>query len=264
MGDAPVRPRRPRMRAWAVAAVSLLLGAAGAVAGERPQIGSQSGLEERRLLMVREVARSLRANEAETGLPHPSPRILATLAQTPRHEFTPPSLQRFAYDDRPLRIAPGQTLTQPTVAAAIADLAAPTRDSRVLLIGVSGGYDAAILAQLSHRLHIVEIDPAVLEAATARLRRLGYTNIEPRVGDGYYGWPAARMRFDAIVVRWSIDHVPGPLLRQLKPGGRMVIPVGADPDEQDLLQIERRRDGSLREWRAMRVRFMPMPGGQRI
>lgn len=238
----------------------LLCAAGAATAGEaRPP-----SLEERRLLMMRQVVHSLRADAAEPGLHGVAPRILATLAQTPRHEFAPPSLARFAYDDRPLRIGPGQILTQPTVAAAIADLAEPTRESRVLLVGVSGGYDAAILAQLAHRLHIVEMDAAVLEAATARLRRLGYANIEPRVGDGYYGWPAAKLRFDAIVVRWSVDHVPGPLLRQLKPGGRMVVPVGADADEQDLIQIVRQPDGSLREWRAMRVRFMPMPGGQRI
>jgi protein-L-isoaspartate(D-aspartate) O-methyltransferase len=108
------------------------------------------------------------------------------------------------------------------------------------------------------------MSPATLHAATARLLRLGYTNFEGRTGDGYYGWPEPGLRFDAIVVRWSLDHVPTTLLRQLKPGGRLVVPVGPDDDEQDLVRLVKKPDHDVQEWHVMPVRFAPMPGGPRI
>lgn len=255
---ASVRARCVRRLAAALLCAALPL---AAIAGPA---GGGDTVEARRLLMVRELETSLRAAEESAGRVGLDPRVLVAIAETPRHEFVPPSLQRFAYEDRPLPTGLGRVATQPSVTAIMADLAELGPDSRVLLVGVSAGYDAAVLAQLAYRVHIVEMDPDTLAAASERLTRLGYTNHEGRVGDGYYGWPERGLKFDAIVFRWSIDHMPTALLRQLKPGGRLVVPIGPADEEQDLVQVIRRGPGDVRERRVLPVRFAPLPGGQRI
>ena len=153
-------------------------------------------------------------------------RVLDAMARTPRHEFVPPDLVDLAYENRPLGIGHGQTISQPYIVAIMTDLLDIKPGDRILEIGTGSGYQAAILAELDTRVWSIEIINALGLQARARLKRLGYDNIDARIGDGYYGWPE-HAPFDAIIVTAASNHVPPPLLKQLKPGGKMIIPVGS-------------------------------------
>lgn len=192
-----------------------------------------------------------------SGLPGRfDPRVKEAMARVPRHLFVPKALQPYAYDDRPLSIGHGQTISQPYIVALMTDLLEPREDDRVLEIGTGSGYQAAVLAQLVRSVYTIEIvEPLALEARK-RLARLGYRNVEVRAGDGYKGWEE-HAPFDAIMVTAGADEVPPPLLRQLKPGGRMVIPVGPAHSLQYLTLIEKRADGSIRSRQVVPVRFVP-------
>lgn len=183
------------------------------------------------------------------------PRVLAAMAWTPREWFLPPHLARSAYDDGPLPIGSGQTISQPYVVALMTASLAPRRRDRILEIGTGSGYQTAILARLAHTVFTVERRPDLLVEAEERFRRLGLTNIHTRLGDGAAGWPEAAP-FDGILVTAAAPRIPDPLLEQLAPGGRLVIPVG-DLASQDLV-ILRRTSHGFEERRAGGVRFVPL------
>ena len=186
--------------------------------------------------------------------------VLAVMAKVPRHAFVPASQQRHAYENRPLAIGHGQTISQPYVVALMTTLARPRRDAVVLEIGTGSGYQAAVLAELVDRVYSIEIIEPLGAQAARRLRTLGHHNVHTRIGDGYYGWPKAGP-FDAIVVTAAASSVPPPLLAQLKPGGRMVIPVGSSFFTQALMLVEKDAAGRVRTRQVLPVRFVPLTGG---
>lgn len=189
------------------------------------------------------------------------PRVKEVIARVPRHLFVPPAQRPHAYENRPLPIGHGQTISQPTIVALMTDLLQLGKDDRVLEIGTGSGYQAAVLAELVRSVYTIEIvEPLGLEARE-RLARLGYRNVEVRIGDGYKGWEE-HAPFDAIMVTAGADQVPPPLLQQLKPGGRMVIPVGPAHSIQYLTVIEKRADGSIHSRKVTPVRFVPFTRGR--
>ena len=172
-------------------------------------------------------------------------RVLDAMRRVPRHAFVPADLEDQAYEDRPLPIGYGQTISQPYIVALMTDLLRLPPGGRALEIGTGSGYQAAVLAALGHGVHTIEIVPALAEQAAARLSEAGFGAVEVRQGDGYFGWPD-KAPFDGIVVTAAAPQIPPPLLEQLKPGGRMVIPVGAAFLVQQLILVEKLADGTIR------------------
>jgi len=197
----------------------------------------------------RMVARQLAGRGIRDG------RVLAAMAGVPREWFLPPHLASSAYEDAPLPIGSGQTISQPLIVALMTEALAPRRRDTVLEIGTGSGYQTAILARLARRVHTIERLPDLLVEAEERFRRLGLTNIETRLGDGASGWPE-RAPFQGIMVTAAAPNVPTPLTEQLAPGGRLVIPIG-DLASQELVILERSPAG-LAERRAGGVRFVPL------
>jgi protein-L-isoaspartate(D-aspartate) O-methyltransferase len=187
------------------------------------------------------------------------PAVLAAMLSVPRHEFVPDRVKPFAYADEPLPIGQDQTISQPYIVAAMTELVQVGPDDTVLEIGTGSGYQAAVLARIVKQVYSIEIVPELGRTAAERLPRLGYTNVEVRIGDGYVGWPE-HAPFDGIIVTAGADHVPAPLVEQLKAGGRMVIPVGLTLSAQHLLLIEKMQDGTIRTNNVMPVRFVPLTG----
>jgi protein-L-isoaspartate(D-aspartate) O-methyltransferase len=183
--------------------------------------------------------------------------VLEAMRRTPRHAFVPAEVQGDAYDDRPLPIGFGQTISQPFIVALMTELLEVDRNDAVLEVGTGSGYHAAILAQVAGEVRSIEIVPALGERAADTLRSLGYANVETRVGDGYYGWPE-HAPFDGIVVTAAASHIPPPLVEQLAPGGRMVIPIGSAFATQQLMLVEKRADGTLTTRQLLPVRFVPL------
>lgn len=218
---------------------------------------SQESYAIRRERMVREIGAQMRAMAAETGRARLSDAVTAALLRVPRHRFVPPESADQAYQDRPLPIGQGQTISQPLIVALMSDLVDPAPGARVLEVGTGSGYQAAVLAECVAQVYSIEIVAPLGEQARALLTELGYRNVEVRIGDGYRGWPEAAP-FDAIVVTAAPDHVPQPLLDQLAAGGRMVIPVGRRGGVQDLLVIARDRAGATSSRRIVPVRFVPL------
>ncbi len=185
--------------------------------------------------------------------------VMKSLSTVERHEFVPQSQKRYAYEDRPLPIGHGQTISQPYIVALMTDLISPEDSDVVLEIGTGSGYQAAILAELVEHVYTIEIIEPLFNTATTRLYRLGYDNVTTRLGDGYFGWEQ-HGPFDAIVVTAAASHVPPPLIQQLKPGARMVIPVGGRFMTQQLLLIEKTEQGDIITKQIAAVRFVPLTG----
>jgi len=183
--------------------------------------------------------------------------VLRAMHEVPRHLFVEPSQLAHAYDDSPLPIAGQQTISQPYIVALMTDLLEPKPADVVLEIGTGSGYQAAVLAELVARVYTIEIVEPVGQRAAVQLGELGYRNVTTRIGDGYNGWPEAAP-FDGIVVTAAAPALPQPLVDQLKPGGRLVIPVGAQWQVQELLVIEKRPDGTTATKRTIPVRFVPL------
>ncbi len=185
--------------------------------------------------------------------------VIKALRDVERHRFVPPGERRYAYENRPLPIGHGQTISQPYIVALMTDLVAVAADDVVLEVGTGSGYQAAILAEIVGHVYSIEIIEPLHESAAGRLAMLGYDNVTTRLGDGYYGW-AEHAPFDAIVVTAAASHVPPPLIEQLKPGGRLVIPVGGRFMTQQLLLIEKTDDGEIITRQIAAVRFVPLTG----
>ena len=183
--------------------------------------------------------------------------VLAAMAKVPREEFVPPNSRAASYEDGPLQIGYGQTISQPYIVAFMTEQLHPKPSDRVLEIGTGSGYQAAILAELVAEVYTIEIAEPLARNAEATLVRLGYKNVRMKVGDGYKGW-SENAPFDAIIVTCAPDRVPRPLTDQLKEGGRMIIPVG-DRFAQELYLLEK-KNGQLKESAVLPVRFVPMTG----
>jgi protein-L-isoaspartate(D-aspartate) O-methyltransferase len=182
--------------------------------------------------------------------------VLKAMRTVPRHEFVPEGERRLAYQDMPLPIGYGQTISQPFIVALMTDLLDLKPGATVLEIGTGSGYQAAVLSPLAERVFTIEIVPELGASARAVLQRLGYGNVEAKVADGYYGWPEAAP-FDGIVVTAAASQIPPPLIEQLKPGGRMVIPIGGAFAAQYLMLVEKRPDGGITTRQLLPVAFVP-------
>ena len=220
-------------------------------------VEAQDGYARERALMMEEIAALMRETRAETGRAALSGRVAAAMAKVPRHEFVPDGERRNAYANRPLPIGLGQTISQPYIVALMTELMEVKPGDRVLEVGTGSGYQAAVLAELAGAVYTIEVVEPLAREAAERLGRLGYRNVTAKVGDGYRGWPE-HAPFDAIMVTAAPREVPQPLLDQLKPGGRLVVPVGGQIMGQTLLVIEKRPDGSISRRSILAVRFVPL------
>jgi protein-L-isoaspartate(D-aspartate) O-methyltransferase len=211
--------------------------------------------------MVVEVEAMYAETRAETGLAAMSPAVRKAMNKVERHRLVPPGETSRAYRNHPLPIGSGQTISQPYIVALSADLLNPKSSDVILEVGTGSGYQAAVLAEIVSRVYSIEIIASLGNEARKRLAELGYGNIEVRIGDGYAGWPD-KSPFDGIVVTAAAPYVPQALVDQLKPGGRMVIPVGGAGDIQYLKLLIKRADGGVDEKRVLPVRFVPLVPGK--
>jgi len=186
---------------------------------------------------------------------------MGAMERVQRHLLVPDNQVAYAYENRPLPIGHGQTISQPYIVALMTDLVDPKPTDVVLEVGTGSGYQAAVLAELVAKVYTIEIVEPVGKRAAEGLAKLGYKNVLTRIGDGYNGWPEAAP-FDSIMVTAAAPSVPKPLVDQLKPGGRLVIPVGGQWDVQELLVIEKKADGATTTRRTIPVRFVPLTRGK--
>ena len=186
--------------------------------------------------------------------------IMRVMQDTPRHLFVPEDARPFAYENRPLPIGYGQTISQPYIVALMTDLLQPESDHKVLEIGTGSGYQAAVLAQLVKQVFSIEIIKELGQSSTRLLNELGYNNVSTRIADGYDGWPE-HAPFDSIIVTAAISHIPPPLVRQLKNGGTMVIPVGTGFQTQQLTLVKKDMTGEITTRQIIPVIFVPFTGG---
>ena len=214
---------------------------------------AEDSIEDQRRRMLAEIVAEAALTAGHTGRAAFSERVLRVVGSAPRHEFVPLELQPYAYLNRPLPIGYEKTVSQPFIVALMTDLLELEEGDAVLEIGAGAGYQAAVLAELARHVYSVEIIEELAQGAERRLRRLGYDNVEVRVANGYYGW-AEHAPYDKIMVTAAPDLIPPPLLAQLKPGGRMVIPTGI-PDRQALVLVEKSAAGSLTTREILPVRF---------
>jgi len=236
-----------RQLAVAVSSMFAWVAGAAAAAEQTPAAETSDSAREAREAMV---DRQIEARDVR------DPAVLKALRAVPRHEFVPQAVRARAYQDSPLPIGEGQTISQPYIVAVMTELAAPRKGARVLEIGTGSGYQAAVLAELGAQVYSIEIVEPLGRRAAETLKRLGYTTVKTRIGDGYRGWPQAAP-FDAILVTAAPPKIPEPLKQQLAVGGRLVVPVGED--EQELLVLTRTKTG-FEERRVLPVRFVPMTG----
>jgi len=209
--------------------------------------------------MVREIESTQLLVSGEMGQRTLDPRVMSVMGKVPRHQFVSKDLESEAYENRPLPIGHGQTISQPYIVALMTDLLHTKPGDRVLEVGTGSGYQAAVLSELVREVYTIEIIEPLAKQAAQRLAQLGYRNAEVKVADGYYGWPE-HAPFDSIVVTAAASHVPPPLVKQLKPGGRIVIPVGASFLTQSLMLIEKQADGSVTTRQILPVAFVPLTG----
>ena len=209
--------------------------------------------------MVAEINDDVAETAVQLGRSKLNPRVLEAIARVPRHAFVPAENRARAYLNRPLPIGHGQTISQPYMVAIMTDLLDLAAGDKVLEIGTGSGYQAAILAELVEQVHSIEIVAPLGEQARQRLQRLGYDNVRVRIGDGYYGW-REQAPFDAIIVTAAASHISPPLIRQLKPGGRMLVPVGSRFMTQELLLVEKSAAGEVTTRQLLPVIFVPLTG----
>lgn len=212
--------------------------------------------------LLEEIRQDVRHTAHLTGCKQLDARVLQVFAAVPRHAFVPPELEDRAYDNRPLPIGHGQTISQPYIVALMTDLLRPRPEHVVLEVGTGCGYQSAVLAGLVRQVYSLEIIPALAQAARERLRSLGHDNVEVRQGNGRVGWPE-HAPYDGILVTAAAETVPPALIEQLKPGGILVIPVGQPHSAQQLRVIHKQMDGSIRAEDVLPVAFVPLTGNSR-
>jgi protein-L-isoaspartate(D-aspartate) O-methyltransferase len=235
----------------ALPGVAVLMGGAMMVAL------AQDTFEASRKRMLDEIAQMTRETRLETGRAMLADRVMAAMAKVPRQRFVSEGDERRAYENRPLAIGSGQTISQPFIVALMTDLMDIRPGDRVLEIGTGSGYQAAVLAELAGTVYTIEIVEALGKLAAERFKTYGYRNIVAKIDDGYKGWPE-HAPFDSIMVTAAARDVPRPLVEQLKPGGRLVIPLGTQSGAQTLYVIEKRVDGTTSRRPALAVRFVPL------
>lgn len=233
---------------------TLLCGAGGLSRAEDTDAYAQERAD-----LVAEIESDVRETADYLGRGQLDERVLDALRTVPRHAFVPLLERPFAYQNRPLPIGHGQTISQPYIVAIMTDLLDPQPGDRALEVGTGSGYQAAVLATLVDRVYSLEIVEPLAESARERLAELGYANVSVRHGDGYYGWEE-HAPFDAIVVTAAASHVPPPLVEQLKPGGRMIIPVGSYFLTQQLVLVTKDDRGEIRTRQLLPVMFVPLTG----
>lgn len=209
--------------------------------------------------MIREIEADVRATAHYIKRDRLDPRVMDAMASTPRHEFVPKELQTEAYDNNPLRIGYGQTISQPYIVALMTELLETRPDATILEVGTGSGYQAAVLSKLVSQVYSLEIIEPLAETARQRLRRLGYTNVDVISGDGYSGWPE-QAPYDGILVTAASEKIPPPLIQQLKPGSKLVIPVESGFFSQELISVEKRDDHRIKVTKWLPVRFVPLTG----
>ena len=224
-----------------------------------PAAATEDDFAAQRREMIREISALARETAVETGKPAFDERVMAALAKLPRHRFVPADQERVAYANRPLPIGHGQTISQPYIVALMTDLMRVKPEDVVLEVGTGSGYQAAILAELAQTVCTIEIIEPLAKQATERLQKLGFTRVRTKVGDGFYGWEDCGP-FDSIIVTAAAGRIPPPLIQQLKPGGRMVIPVGPSFLTQQLILVEKNQDGTVSTRQILPVRFVPLTG----
>lgn len=223
-------------------------------------LNAAEGFKQQRELLMQEIEVYVQDTSIYLDKEAFDTHVMQAMATVPRHEFVPSGYRNSAYENRPLPIGHGQTISQPYVVALMTDLLAIKPGDKALEVGTGSGYQAAVLAQLADQVYSIEIIKPLAERATKVLKKLGYNNVETRTGDGYYGWEE-QAPFDVIVVTAAAGHVPPPLIKQLKPGGRMVIPVGSRFMVQHLVLVEKNKKGKISTRQILPVMFVPLTGG---
>ena len=226
------------------------------------QAAEQSGYAEQRDQMVAAVEGWTELTSVETGVKRLDPRVLEALREVPRHLFLPEPLRPYAYGSHPLPLGYDQNLASPFLVALMTHLAGIEAGHVVFETGTGAGYHAAVLSHLGAEVYSVEVVGPLAAQAAERLAGLEVPRTHVRQGDGYYGWPE-HGPYDAIIVKEALDHLPAPLIKQLKPGGRMVVPLSAGGAEQYLTVVRKTAAGTLRKTRVLPVRFSPLQGGER-
>lgn len=220
---------------------------------------ADSGYTDERAALLREITADQPLLSRVLERPQLDDTVSRALNTVPRHAFVPAGQRAHAYENRPLPIGYGQTISQPLIVALMTQLLEPRPGHKVFELGTGSGYQAAVLAHIVDQVYSVEIVPELGARAAETLQRLNIDNVTLRIGDGYFGWPEAAP-FDAIVVTAAGDHIPPPLIEQLKPGGRMVIPVGGQYFTQQLMLIHKQADGTIQMRALLPVRFVPLTG----
>jgi protein-L-isoaspartate(D-aspartate) O-methyltransferase len=213
-----------------------------------------------RKAMLEDIARMAHETRRETGRATLSDPVMAAMGRVERHRLVSAGDEAYAYHNRPLAIGLGQTISQPFIVALMTDLLEVRSGDRVLEVGTGSGYQAAVLAELGAQVYTVEVLEPLARKAADRLGELGYRQIQVRVGDGHQGWPE-HAPFDAIIVTAAASDVPAPLIDQMKPGGRLVIPIGTPLGAQTLYLIKKQSDGTLARHEILGVRFVPLRRG---
>ena len=207
--------------------------------------------------MIADIESEVAFTRRQIGRNELAPEVMEAMRKTPREEFVPEDLRPYAYDNGPLPIGYGQTISQPYIVALMTDLLQPEQEHSVLEIGTGSGYQTAILSQLVKKVYSIELIKELGEAATERLQRLHYDNVETRIGNGYLGWPE-HAPYDSIIVTAAASHIPQALIKQLKSGGRMVIPVGLPYMHQELMLMEKDEEGNTHVKDILGVAFVPL------
>ena len=241
-----------------VIALALMLCSGSLLAGEEAA-GEDSYFRERKSLLE-EIRDDVRRTQAYTRVRRLDERVLEVIGRVPRHEFVPEAYRRHAYDNRPLPIGHGQTISQPYIVALMSDVLEPEAGDVILEVGTGSGYQAAVLAELVGQVYTVEIIEALARDAKSRLARLDYHNVQVRHADGYYGW-SEHAPFDGIIVTAVGSRIPPPLIEQLKPGGIMILPVGGRFTAQHLVLLKKDAQGEVTTRQILPVSFVPLTGG---
>jgi len=237
-----------------------------------PQTARAEQTREARIMSAAELARDhmvtvveeeVRSLSGQIGIETIDPRVLDAMRAVPRHDFVPIEIKAYAYNNHPLPIGHGQNIAAPLLIALMTHLAELEPGDKVFETGTGAGYHAALLSRLVQDVYSVEVIQPLADQAARMLRDRRNENVMVQAGDGYDGWPD-HAPYDAIILKESLDHIPVPLLRQLKPGGRLVMPLGPADGAQDLTVIRLTADGRLTQKRIMPVRFSPMQGGERL